>query len=479
MPASRKKSRTPRSINYGLLTDDTKKLQYFKSHLPTRVNAIKVRDKDVKPGDSVIMDITGDDSGTSTSDDVCIAEVLEIRSSDYGRSEYLRVFFIGCAIRLMIWQYLCLWLPIVSGTPSSVAQTINIGRQCLEPHNHRQMPASRKKPRALKNINYGLLTDEAKKLQYFKSHLPTRLNAIKVGGRDVKPGDPVIMDIAYDDSRTSTSDDVCIAEILEIRSPEYDRNEQFVLIRWYYSGSMLRKLQNPAKAIKNLFAPRELVLSDHMQVFPSTQLVKKTPVRAFHETNPEQPTIGFEDWWCRYFWSTKQGCLLPCNKSNPLITTCGMGAQCIKGYYFAPHLEHQRCCTRGSCQIWYHIECLQSAKQLVKLEAGVADQRLRFMLHGTPGFEWIDDPNGDIKFFEEIKSCLGFIHRIVDCAQCAVVRGREHGVVGNFFKIKRARTLLVEAHQGGWPSDAEIDEFASWKPPTDALYRCVNCNGVI
>ncbi|CAE7195371.1 unnamed protein product [Rhizoctonia solani] len=123
------------------------------------------------------------------------------------------------------------------GVLTRVAQTINIGRQCLEPHNHRQMPASRKKPRALKNINYGLLTDEAKKLQYFKSHLPTRLNAIKVGGRDVKPGDPVIMDIAYDDSRTSTSDDVCIAEILEIRSPEYDRNEQFVLIRWYYSGS--------------------------------------------------------------------------------------------------------------------------------------------------------------------------------------------------------------------------------------------------
>ncbi|KAF8754181.1 hypothetical protein RHS01_06285 [Rhizoctonia solani] len=101
------------------------------------------------------------------------------------------------------------------------------------------------------------------------------------------------------------------------------------------------------------------------------------------------------------------------------------------------------------------------------------------MLHGTPGFEWLEDPNGDIKFFEDIKSCISYIHTIVDCAQYAVVRGREHGVVGNIFKIKRARTLLFEAHQGGWPSDAEIAEFVSWKPPVDTLYRCVNCGGVI
>ncbi|KDN50621.1 hypothetical protein RSAG8_01119, partial [Rhizoctonia solani AG-8 WAC10335] len=165
--------------------------------------------------------------------------------------------------------------------------------------------------------------------------------------------------------------------------------------------------------------------------------------------------------------------------SQPPITACGMGDRCIKDHYFAPHLEYQRCCTRGSCQIWYHVECLQSAKRLIKLKAGLVDQRLRLMLHGTPGFEWIDDPNGDIKFFEEIKLCLSYIHGIVDCAQCVVVRGREHGVVGNFFKIKRARTLLVEAYQVGWPSDEEIEEFVSWKPPTDVLYRCINCDGAI
>ncbi|CEL55293.1 hypothetical protein RSOLAG1IB_01302 [Rhizoctonia solani AG-1 IB] len=337
------------------------------------------------------------------------------------------------------------------------------------------MPASRKKPRATKGINFGLLTDDKKKLQYYKSHLPARVSFITVGGKSVKPGDQVVMDIAGDDSGTSTSDDVCIAEVLDIRSPDHNSKEQFVLIRWYYSGSMLQKLHDPAKAIQYfstfMFAPRELVSSDHMQVFPSDQLAQKISVRAFHETNAEQPTIGPNEWWCRYFWSIKQRCLLSYNKNNLPIAACGMGSHCIKGHYFAPHLEYQRCCTRGSCQIWYHIDCLQSAKRLVKLKSVPTDQRLRLMLHGTPGFEWIDDPNGDIKFFEEIKSCLRFIHSIVDCAQHGVVRGKKYGVVGNFFKIKRARTLLVEAHQGGWPSDEEIDEFVSWKPPVDTLYR--------
>ncbi|CAE6513408.1 unnamed protein product, partial [Rhizoctonia solani] len=302
-------------------------------------------------------------------------------------------------------------------------------------------------------------------------------------GKDVKPGDPVIMDIAGDDSGTSTSDDVCIAEVLEVRSSDYDRKEYFVLIRWYYSGPMLRNLQDPYKAIKNFssfrFAPRELVSSDHLQVFSSSQLAKKISVRTFHETNPEQPTIGPEEWWCRYFWSTKQGCLLSYNKSNPPIIVCGMGDRCIKDHYFAPHLEHQRCCTRGSCQIWYHVECLRRTNRPVKLKTEFVDQRLRLMLHGTPGFEWIDDPNGDMKLFEDIKLCLSYIHGIVDCAQHSVIRGREHGVVGNYLSIKRARALLIEAHLGGWPSDEEIDEFVSWKPPSDELYRCVNCNGVI
>ncbi|CAE6456509.1 unnamed protein product [Rhizoctonia solani] len=354
------------------------------------------------------------------------------------------------------------------GCPSLVAQTINIELRRFNPHNHYQMPASRKKTRAPRGINYGLLTDETKKLQYFKSHLPTRVGAIRVRGRDVKSGDQVIMDIAGDDSGTSTSDDVCIAEVVEIRSPDHDKHEN---------------LQDPGKAIKNFsnfkFSPRELVSSDHMQVFPAGQLMKKISVRTFHETSAEQSTIGPDEWWCRYFWSTKQSYLLLCNKSRSPMTACGMGDRCIKGHYFAPHLEYQRFCSRGSCQIWYHIECLQSAKLLVKFKLGLPDLRLRLMLHGTLGFEWIDDPYGDMKFFEDIKSCLSYIHGIVDCAQYAVVRGREYGIVGNFLQIKRARTLLVEAHQNGWPSDEEIAEFASWKPPAHALYRCINCNGVI
>lgn len=71
MPVSRKQPRAKRSISYALLTDDTKKLQYFKSHLPHRVPSITgeltrfasdrllkvvrsvrpVRDSDVKPGE--------------------------------------------------------------------------------------------------------------------------------------------------------------------------------------------------------------------------------------------------------------------------------------------------------------------------------------------------------------------------------------------------------------------------------------------
>ncbi|KAF8666595.1 hypothetical protein RHS04_09508 [Rhizoctonia solani] len=337
------------------------------------------------------------------------------------------------------------------------------------------MPASRKKPRAAKGVNFGLLTDDTKKLQYFKSHLPTRVGAITVKNKSIKPGDQVIMDIVGDDSGTSTSDDVCIAEVLDIRSPDCNRTEE--------RRKVLQNLQDPAKAIKNFstfkFAPRELVSSDHMQVFSSSQLIQKISVRTFHETNAEQPTISSNDWWCRYFWSIKQRCLLSYNKAVSPLSTCGMGSRCIKDHYFAPHLEYQRFCTRGLCQIWYHVECLQSGKQQVKLKPGPVDQRLRLMLHGTPGFEWMEDPNGDIKFFEDIKSCISYIHTIVDCAQYAVVRGREYGVVGNIFKIKRARTLLFEAHQGGWPSDAEIAEFVSWKPPVDTLYRCVNCDGVI
>ncbi|KAH7341901.1 hypothetical protein B0J17DRAFT_648512 [Rhizoctonia solani] len=369
------------------------------------------------------------------------------------------------------------------GCPSPVAETINTDLRRLKSRNHYQMPASRKKARTPRGISYGLLTDETKKLQYFKSHLPTRVSAIRVRGRDVKSGDQVIIDIAGDDSGTSTSDDVCIAEVVEIRSPDHDKHEHFILIRWYYSGSMLQNLQDPGKAIKNYsnfrFPPRELVSSDHMQVFPSSQLMKKISVRTFHETSAEQSTIGPDEWWCRYFWSTKQSCLLLCNKSRSPIIACGMGDRCIKGHYFAPHLEYQRFCTRGSCQIWYHVECLQSAKLLVKLKIGLTDLRLRLMLYGTPGFEWINDAYGDMRFFEDIKSCLSYIHGIVDCAQHAVVRGREHGVVGNFLQIKRARTLLIEAHQNGWPSDEEITEFVSWKPRVDALYRCINCNGVI
>ncbi|CAE6456153.1 unnamed protein product [Rhizoctonia solani] len=393
------------------------------------------------------------------------------------------------------------------GCPSLVAQTINIELRRFKPHNHYQMPASRKKTRAPRGINYGLLTDETKKLQYFKSHLPTRVGAIRVRGRDVKSGDQVIMDIAGDDSGTSTSDDVCIAEVVEIRSPDHDKHEVTILCSTLFSFvgiilgqvltnvfveyaielmvklKVLQNLQDPGKAIKNFsnfkFSPRELVSSDHMQVFPAGQLMKKISVRTFHETSAEQSTIGPDEWWCRYFWSTKQSCLLLCNKSRSPITACGMGDRCIKGHYFAPHLEYQRFCSRGSCQIWYHIECLQSAQLLVKFKLGLPDLRLRLMLHGTLGFEWIDDPYGDMKFFEDIKSCLSYIHGIVDCAQYAVVRGREHGIVGNFLQIKRARTLLVEAHQNGWPSDEEIAEFASWKPPADALYRCINCNGII
>ncbi|CAE6435094.1 unnamed protein product [Rhizoctonia solani] len=373
---------------------------------------------------------------------------------------------------------------VLMASPSSVAQMINIAFQPIKPHNHCQMPASRKKPRGPKTINYGLLTDDTKKLQYFKSLLPTRVNAITLKGKIVKPGDPVIMDIASDDSGTSTSNDVCIAEVVEVRSPPYNRNEHFVLVRWFYSGSMLQNLRAPTKAIKNFpsfeFAPRELVSSDHMQVFPLEQLVRKISVRSFHETNAEQPKIEPEEWWYRYFWSTKQGYLLSCNKSNPPITACGMGDRCIKEHYFAPHSECQRCCTRLSCQIWYHVECLQKAKRMVKLKAGLVDQRLRLMLHGTPGFEWIDDPNGDIKFFKDVESCLSYIHRIVACAQHVVARGKEHGVVGNFLKIKRARALLVEAYQGEWPSDEEIAEFKSWKPTgDDTLYRCINCEKVI
>jgi hypothetical protein len=65
------------------------------------------------------------------------------------------------------------------------------------------------------------------------------------------------------------------------------------------------------------------VLSDHTQVFTSSQLSKKVNVRSFHESSAEQPVINPDEWWCRcvltiytqymiltrvnrYFWVTKQ-----------------------------------------------------------------------------------------------------------------------------------------------------------------------------
>lgn len=340
------------------------------------------------------------------------------------------------------------------------------------------MPASRKQSRVKKSVKkYSLLIDDNKKLQYFKSRLPHRVSSITVRNADVKPGDCVIMDIVGDESGTSTSDDVCIAEVQEIRSTSRESTELFVLIRWFYTGPMLHLLPASKSLIKNLagfnFAPRELILSDHAQVFSSAQLSKKVHIRNFNESSAEQPVINADEWWYRYFWATKQGEITMQNRIEAPNLACGLAKLCIKKHY-APHAEYQHYCARDSCRTWYHRECLIRAG--LELDPEPGEDRLKLVLQGTPGFEWVGVDEEDSKFFEHIKICLQFIQGIVWCAQHSVLRGREYGVVGTYHQIKRARMLLYEARKDDlWPSEDEIKEFVRWAVPTEPIYQCKKC----
>lgn len=47
------------------------------------------------------------------------------------------------------------------------------------------------------------------------------------------------------------------------------------------------------------FSPYELVLSDHEQVFPASQILQKVIVRPFNEVGAEQPVINVGEWWYR------------------------------------------------------------------------------------------------------------------------------------------------------------------------------------
>lgn len=155
-----------------------------------------------------------------------------------------------------------------------------------------------------------------------------------------------------------------------------------------------------------------------------------------------------------------------------------MAETCIKERY-TPSTGRQLYCPRNSCHLWFHRECLVYGE--LNLELGEIDDRLQLMLRGTPGFEWIDmDEEADAKFFEQVKICIKYIGGIVACAQHSVVRGKGHGVVGNYQAIKRARGLLQQARwHDEWPSDDDIKEFAAWQLPTGLLYQCTRCKEAI
>ncbi|KAG9103533.1 hypothetical protein FRC06_010109 [Ceratobasidium sp. 370] len=237
---------------------------------------------------------------------------------------------------------------------------------------------------------------------------------------------------------------------------------------------VLHRLSKPIACIKDLpsstFSPHELVLSDHSQVFPSTQILDKVVVRVFNESIAEQPVIAPDEWWYRYFWPTKQKRFLTAGHTNLPQPQCAMRTACVKKGY-TPHSGLQHYCPRNSCRRWYHQACLSGHE--FQPNPGDTNERLILMLRGTPGFEWIDltEDGRDTKFFEHLKLCLDFIKGIVACAQHGVMRGKGYGVVGNINAVKRARELLVEARESDlWPSDAEIKEFVKWKFPEGKLY---------
>lgn len=126
-----------RHIRFSALTTEKAKLTYFRSHLPTQVHSISSerqlnqfatilflrylirsegeghsagrlvcssiiilnKQTDCWIPCSVILDIAEDDSGTSTQDDLCIAEIQDLRSDgDKGKE-------VRCTLRLTLYQH--------------------------------------------------------------------------------------------------------------------------------------------------------------------------------------------------------------------------------------------------------------------------------------------------------------------------------------------------------------------------------------
>ncbi|QRV89639.1 BAH domain protein [Ceratobasidium sp. AG-Ba] len=323
------------------------------------------------------------------------------------------------------------------------------------------MPPSRKKTKYSKS--YATLIDNDKKLSYFRSRLKTVVKSASVNGKEIRSGQCVVIDIIEDDSGSSTTDDVCIAQVQELRTDDSKDTEVYVLVRWFYT--VLQRLSKSSPCVENLsnrsFSPRELILSDHEQVFSLSQLLDKVTVRIFSENVPDQPAISATEWWYRCFWPTKQKTLLTAGHTKVFDARWGELA---------------------TKKVTRHIRTSSTFVPVTHAAAGPPASPLVRILHGTPGFEMLDlgEDGVDTKFFERVKISEQFIGGIVACAQHSVMRGKKYGVVGNFNAVKRARELLIEARQQDlWPSDAEIKEFAKWERPEEIHYKCKDCGGAI
>ncbi|QRV90149.1 BAH domain protein [Ceratobasidium sp. AG-Ba] len=389
--------------------------------------------------------------------------------------------------------------------------------------------------------------DFEKKIQVFGIYGVERNELRLLNGDVVVKGDCVEIKQGYDHSNTSYDGERWFAEVVEIKGESYDAGyaEMYVLCNWFYSeasrflfsfivadsisslpsqtlrcaeseffrdrGESVRHLPSfgPTLTPKTIcstrcpFSHKELMLSDHKQVFAPENIIRKASIRFFDELDRKQPHIGDHEYWYRFNLRIGKGPMdtrVAQGKKRHLpparcaIETCELGR-------YKPDEHIQILCPREGCEFWYHEQCLSARGFIVSSEKEIRN-RLRNILHGTPEFvfmkdgcrenipeEWyatfnsgiLEERGGDEPLFPEYEK--GSISNILWCAQRSIRRGGMNGIVGNEAVVTKARTLVREIidywSSNLWPSEEDTALFEEFQEPKDPTYYCVRCSSII
>ncbi|QRV75454.1 BAH domain protein [Ceratobasidium sp. AG-Ba] len=312
-----------------------------------------------------------------------------------------------------------------------------------------------------------------KKIQVFGIYGVERSELRLPNGDVVVKGDCVEIKQGYDHSNTSYDGERWFAEVAEIKGESYNVGH------------------------------KELMLSDHKQVFAPENIIRKVNVRFFDELERKQPQIGDYEYWYRFNLRIGKGPMdtrVAQGKKRHLpparcaIETCELGR-------YKPDEHIQILCPREGCEFWYHEQCLAARGFIVSSEKEIRN-RLRNILHGTPEFmfvkdgcrehipeEWyatfnsgiLEERGGDEPFFPEYEQ--GSVSNILWCAQRSIRRGGMNGIVGNEAVVTKARSLVREIidywSSNLWPSEEDTALFEEFHEPKDPTYYCVRCNSII